>query len=94
MQYGTFFWIITGYLIIMNLIGFILAYVDKQKAIRKTWRIPEKTLFFVAAAGGSIGFYLGMQVFRHKTKHLSFTIGIPLIILLQIAAGYFIIKSL
>ncbi|MCR5627379.1 MAG: DUF1294 domain-containing protein [Lachnospiraceae bacterium] len=69
----------------MNIFGFILMGVDKKKAERDAWRISEFTLFLVAILGGSIGSILGMYVFRHKTKHPLFVIGMPVIILLQIA---------
>ena len=72
------------YLAAVNGIAFLLCGIDKWKARRERWRIPEKTLFLSAIAGGSVGFLLGMQLFRHKTKHKSFTIGIPLILALQI----------
>lgn len=75
----------TIYLIAINVIGFILMGIDKQRAQKNKWRIRERTLFFVAIIGGSIGSLLGMQIFRHKTKHKSFTIGIPCIIVAQIA---------
>ena len=77
--------IILLYLIIVNLAAFALMGIDKSKAKRGAWRIPEKVLFLSAIIGGSIGANLGMQVFRHKTKHKSFVIGMPLILLLQIA---------
>jgi len=57
--------------------------VDKIKAKRRKWRIPEATLFLVALIGGSIGSIVGMYIFRHKTKHMSFVIGMPLILVLQ-----------
>lgn len=57
---------------------------DKQRAKKKLWRIPESTLLTAAALGGSIGCILGMYAFRHKTKHLKFTLGLPAILLLQI----------
>lgn len=60
--------------------------IDKAKAKKKKWRIPEKTLMTVAAIGGSVGSLLGMYAVRHKTKHPKFTIGIPLILALQIIA--------
>lgn len=72
------------YLIIINAAGFVLMLADKLKAKRGAWRIPEKTLLGVAAAGGSIGSLIGMYTFRHKTKHLKFTLGIPLILAVQI----------
>lgn len=71
------------YLLLINLAGFCLFGVDKWKAVHQKWRIPEKTLFAVAILGGSFGARLGMTVFRHKTKHRSFTIGIPMIFLVQ-----------
>lgn len=74
------------YLIIINLAGFLSMYIDKEKAKRKKWRIPEKTLFLIAILGGSIGSNLGMRVCRHKTKHWYFVIGMPLIFLLQVGA--------
>ena len=75
------------YLLIINAIGFLLMLVDKFKAKRNLWRIPEATLMAVAALGGSMGSLLGMYTVRHKTRHLKFTIGIPLILVLQIAAA-------
>ena len=72
------------YLGIINLIGFFSMFLDKQKAKRGKWRIPEKTLFLLAAFGGSLGTTLGMHVFRHKTKHWYFKLGMPLILIVQI----------
>ena len=72
------------YLISINLISFITMYIDKQKAIKKKVRVSEKNLFFLSILGGSLGMLFGMYTFRHKTKHLQFTIGIPLIFTLQI----------
>ena len=73
------------YLLIINAVGFLLMLVDKFKARKKLWRIPEATLMTVAALGGSIGSLLGMYTFRHKTKHIKFTLGIPAILAVQIA---------
>ncbi|GGA86489.1 DUF1294 domain-containing protein [Ornithinibacillus halotolerans] len=67
-----------------NLLGFVLMGVDKKKARNNEWRIPERTLWGVALLGGAIGAFLGMRVFRHKTKHTSFRIGLPLIIVVHI----------
>lgn len=75
------------YLLIVNAAGFLLMLVDKFKAQKKLWRIPEATLMGVAAIGGSIGSLAGMYTFRHKTKHPKFTVGIPVILVLQIAAA-------
>ena len=72
------------YLAIINALGFVLMRVDKQRAKRKLWRIPEATLMAVAVFGGSIGSLLGMYAFRHKTKHPKFAVGIPLILILQV----------
>lgn len=76
----------------MNLLGFCLMGMDKSKARRGAWRIPEKTLFGAAFFGGSVGSILGMQMFRHKTKHWYFVIGMPAILLLHIllAVGYYL----
>lgn len=75
---------ITIYLTIINLIGFFSMGIDKYKAIHHKWRIPENTLFLIAIIGGSIGSILGMQLFRHKTKHPRFVIGMPVILILQV----------
>ncbi len=76
------------YLLIINALGFLLMLIDKHKARKNKWRIPEATLMIVAALGGSIGSLLGMYTVRHKTKHPKFTIGIPVILVLQVAAGF------
>ena len=67
-----------------TLIAFALMGVDKWKARHDSWRIPEKTLFLSAILGGSVGALAGMYLFHHKTKHLSFTVGMPLILAVQI----------
>ena len=81
-----FFTIASSYLLLINAVGFVLMLVDKYKARKKLWRIPEATLMGVAALGGCIGCLLGMYTVRHKTKHPKFTLGIPLILALQTAA--------
>ncbi len=76
------------YFVIINLLGLIIMAVDKKRAIKKAWRIPEATLFLIALIGGSIGTTCGMYLFHHKTKHWYFVVGMPLILLAQcIAAG-------
>lgn len=75
------------YLLIINAAGFTLMLVDKYKAKKKRWRIPEATLMGVAALGGSVGSLIGMHLVRHKTKHPKFTIGIPVILAVQIVAA-------
>ena len=78
--------IILIYLAAVNLFGLIIMGVDKSRAKRRKWRIPEATLFLVAVIGGSIGSILGMYLFRHKTKHWYFVVGMPVILVLQLIA--------
>ena len=79
------------YLLLINAAAFLLMLIDKQKARKKRWRIPESTLMLTAALGGSIGALAGIYTFRHKTKHLKFTLGIPVILVLQILlVGYLV----
>ena len=82
------------YLILINTVSFASMGIDKLKAAKGRWRISEKALFLLAAAGGSIGSIAGMFTFRHKTKHLSFLVGLPAILVLQCAAAYFIWRFL
>lgn len=82
------------YLLAVNLVLFVLMGVDKWKAINGKWRIPEKTLFSLAIAGGSIGGIAGMQLFRHKTKHASFKYGFPAILTAQLALAGGIMRML
>lgn len=77
------------YLLLINAVAFILMLVDKIKAKKNKWRIRESTLILSAVLGGAPGALAGMYLFRHKTLHLKFTIGIPLILGLQIAAVLF-----
>ena len=86
--------ILLSYLTIINAVGFAFMLVDKRRAKQKRWRIPEATLMGIAALGGSVGSLLGMYAFRHKTKHPKFTIGIPAILILQIAAAVAIVAYL
>lgn len=72
------------YLAFINVLAFSLMGCDKRRARRGAWRISERTLFLCALLGGSLGSMLGMRLFRHKTKHRSFTIGIPLILAFQL----------
>ena len=78
------------YLLLINAVAFLLMLVDKFKAKKNRWRIPERTLFGSALLGGSIGALLGMYTFRHKTKHLSFTLGMPTILIAQVALAIWI----
>lgn len=74
-----------SYIVVINIISLLLMYVDKKRAIKGEWRIREKTFFIVATVGGSVGILLGMKWARHKTKHLSFKLFIPLILMIQIS---------
>jgi uncharacterized membrane protein YsdA (DUF1294 family) len=80
------------YLLIINAVGFAVMLIDKQKAKKNRWRIPEKTLFGVALIGGSVGCIMGMYIVRHKTKHKSFVIGMPVILLAQAFLFWFLKK--
>jgi len=73
------------YFLIINLIGFLMMWSDKRRAKWGKWRIPEQTLFIVTALGGGIGTIAGMYTFRHKTQKLKFTIGLPALVILEIA---------
>lgn len=79
------------YLLIINAIGFVLMLADKRMAQKNLWRIPESTLLTAAAFGGSIGALFGMYTFRHKTKHLKFVLGVPLILIAQIALAVWLL---
>lgn len=80
----TLYTLIYFYLFVINLLAFLLMFNDKARARNRKRRIPEKTLFTAAWLGGSLGALLGMNIFRHKTKHKSFTIGIPAILVIQL----------
>ena len=88
------FTIIQTYLILINALALLLMLADKQKAKRGVWRIPEATLLGVAALGGSIGAIAGMYLFRHKTRHPKFYIGLPLILVIQLFAIFFVTSNL
>lgn len=73
-----------GYLLLINAVTFFLMLSDKRKAVKKRRRIPEATFLSLAVAGGALGIIAGMYAFRHKTKHLKFTLAVPVILALQI----------
>lgn len=79
------------YLLIVNAVGFLLMLTDKHKARKNLWRIPESTLLMAAVLGGSLGCLAGMYTVRHKTRHLKFTLGIPLILILQISLAVYLL---
>lgn len=78
------------YLVVINLTTFFLMFSDKRRAIHHAWRIPEKTFFMLSFLGGAAGALTGMFLFRHKTRHLSFRIILPLCLLFNVAAVYFV----
>ena len=80
-----------AYLVIINAVGFLFMLIDKQKAQKNLWRIPEKVLLGIAICGGSIGVLLGMNTFHHKTKKLKFSLGVPVILALQVLFSVYIL---
>ena len=77
---------------ILNVITFFLYGIDKWKAKKNRWRIPESTLLLLAVLGGSIGAWLGMKIWHHKTMHKKFKYGVPLILVLQIGALFYFLQ--
>ena len=86
--------IISGIFFTLNLLTFIIYGIDKLKAKKAKWRISEATLLLLAVIGGSIGAWLGLQVWHHKTQHKKFYIGIPLILALQAVGSIFLMAYL
>ncbi len=80
------------YLLLINAAGFLLMLTDKYKARKNLWRIPEAALIAVAMLGGSVGTLLGMYAVRHKTRHLKFSLGVPIILSVQIILGIFLLE--
>lgn len=80
------------YILGINLLGFILIKLDKSYAIKNKYRISEKTFFIISALLGSVGVYIGMYTFRHKTKHINFTVMVPVLFILNIFTVYAIFK--
>lgn len=81
------------YLTIINALAFVLMLVDKYKAVKKRWRIPEAVLMGVAFLGGSLGAILGMYLVRHKTRHPLFAAGLPLLLMAQVLIVMFLLKE-
>ncbi len=81
------------YFLIINIIGFVMMYSDKQKAKKDQYRTREKSFFVVSLLLGAIGTYIGMYKFRHKTRHNLFTIGIPIMIVINLVCIYFILTK-
>lgn len=84
-------YIIAAALILLNMAGLILTVLDKHKARKRKWRIPEKVFFLMALLGAGPGIYTGMLLFRHKTRHWYFMLGIPGIVIAQAAAVYLVL---
>ena len=82
--------IIFGYLLVVNITSFFLYGIDKYKAKKGKWRISEATLLLMAVIGGSIGAWVGMRIWHHKTMHKKFKNGIPIIIILQVALAVYL----
>ncbi|MBQ0028563.1 MAG: DUF1294 domain-containing protein [Lachnospiraceae bacterium] len=76
--------LIAIYILIVNIVGFATMGIDKRRAIKRAWRIPEATLFTIAIFGGSLGSTVGMFLFRHKTRHWYFAYGMPIILFIHI----------
>ena len=72
------------YIVFINLLGIILMFLDKRKAVKNRWRISENTLMLTALIGGALGILIDMYAFRHKTKHKKFTIGVPVLLIVNI----------
>ena len=85
------FLILLGWLVLVSLILFCMMGIDKRRAKKNLRRIPEKTLFLTAFLGGGLGGVVGMQAFRHKTKHTSFILGMPLLLVLNLAAAFLLL---
>lgn len=79
------------YLLLVNVIAFVMYGIDKRRAKKDAWRIPEARLLLVAAAGGSVGAWMGMKVWRHKTLHKKFRYGVPAIFMLQVALALYML---
>ena len=85
--------IAVGYLVILSFAGLISMGMDKRRAVRNKWRIPERTLLLIAFIGGGIGSFLGMRIFRHKTKHRKFVILLPIAAVLYAILLIYLIYS-
>lgn len=83
-----------AYVLAVNILTLFLMRVDKQKALRKQFRIPERTFFLLSFLGGALGTYIGMKLFRHKTKHRLFTVGIPVLIIWNAGAFFYLFVNM
>ena len=87
------YYIVWGYFVGINLVGFVVMGVDKRRAIQGAWRISEASLFTVSLLGGALGCMLGMKRFRHKTRHWYFKYGMPAIFVGQVLLGIFLWRA-
>lgn len=85
--------ILIVYLTAVNITAFLLYGTDKRKAVRHQWRVPERVLIGIALIGGSLGAWVGMRIFRHKTKHPKFFIGVPLMTAIQAVVFFLVVKA-
>ena len=84
--------IVLIYLVVINVVTFVVYGIDKYKAVRSKWRIPESTLIGLAVIGGSVGAWLGMKFWHHKTLHAKFRFGIPIILIAQVALAWWLMQ--
>ncbi len=89
-----FYSLLAAYLIIINILSLLMFGYDKLKAKKNGWRIPESRFFILGLLGGAVGIYTGMRIFRHKTKHMLFIVGIPLLVVLNLVIIYYLIRGL
>lgn len=89
-----FYSLLAAYLVIINILSVLMFGYDKLKAKKNGWRIPESRFLVLGLLGGAVGIYIGMRIFRHKTKHMLFIVGIPLLMVLNLVIIYYLIRSL
>jgi uncharacterized membrane protein YsdA (DUF1294 family) len=92
MLINTYWYSLLTIFLLINITGFITVAMDKHKARKRHWRIPERTFFLISLVGGAPGVYLGLLLFRHKTRHWYFMLGIPFIFVLQLFLIYFLLQ--
>ncbi len=89
-----FYSLLAIYLVIINILSLLMFGYDKLKAKRNGWRIPESRFLVLGLLGGAVGIYIGMRLFRHKTQHTLFVLGIPLLMVLNLVVIYYLIRGL
>lgn len=89
-----FYSLLAAYLVIINILSLLMFGYDKLKAKKNGWRIPESRFLVLGFLGGAVGIYIGMKIFRHKTKHMLFVLGIPLLMVLNLVIIYYLIRGL